>query len=325
MIYLDNGISVLSGRQYRCDPRSCARDAVNLVSHAHFDHVPSSFRGSIVCSEITGAIAGERTGTPLPASSCPEVTMLDSGHVPGSTMFLIADGQKILYTGDLCPRPKYFSPGAKPVAADVLVIESTFGRDKYVFPPTAEVVKAMRDWAADNVARGLHSVIYAYAFGKAQEVLSEMRGFELYASAPVLKMNAVLERFGHAFGARPVPDAVPDDSDPQGSGPAVIVASSAGRNDPRIKKFLAGGARTASVSGWAVDPRHKYAMRVDTAFPLSDHADYAELLEFTRRVGPEIVYTFHGSEKQLARDIREKLGIEAVPLRKGHLTLSHFT
>jgi putative mRNA 3-end processing factor len=66
-------------------------------------------------------------------------------------------------------------------------------------------------------------------------------------------------------------------------------------------------------------------MRVDTAFPLSDHADYAELMEFTRRVGPEIVYTIHGSDKQLARDIREKLGIDAVPLRKGHLTLSHFT
>jgi Cft2 family RNA processing exonuclease len=107
--------------------------------------------------------------------------------------------------------------------------------------------------------------------------------------------------------------------------PAVIVASSAGRNDPRIKKFLASGARTASVSGWAIDPGHKYAMRVDTAFPLSDHADYAELMEFTRRVGPEVVYTFHGSDKQLARDIQEKLGITAVALRKGHLTLSHFS
>jgi putative mRNA 3-end processing factor len=317
MIHLDNGISVFSGRQYHCDPRRCAKDSVNLVSHAHFDHVPSSFNGSIVCSEITGAIACERTGSRLPIAGCSDVNMLDSGHVPGSTMFLIEGDRKVLYTGDLCTRRKYFSPGAQPVKADILVIESTFGRDKYVFPPTAETAGAMRDWAEDNAAKDLHSVIYAYTFGKAQEVLSEMSGFDLYASVPIIKINKILMQFGHAFDARPVPDE-PD-------GPAVIVSSSAGRNDPKVKKFLAAGARTASVSGWAIDAGHRYAARVDTAFPLSDHADYDELMEFTRRVGPEMVYTFHGSDKQLARDIREKLGIEAVALRKGHLTLSHFT
>lgn len=317
MIYLDNGISVFSGRQYHCDPRRCARDSVNLVSHAHFDHVPSSFNGSIICSEITGAIAAERTGNRLQVAECTDVTMLDSGHVPGSTMFLIEGERKVLYTGDLCTRPKYFSPGAKPVKAHTLVIESTFGRDKYVFPPTEEIVRSMRDWAEDNAAKDLHSVIYAYTFGKAQEVLSEMSGFDLYATMPIIKMNSVLTQFGHQFDARPVPDE-PDT-------PAVIVSSSAGRNDPKVKKFLAAGARTASVSGWAVDTGHRYAARTDTAFPLSDHADYDELMEFTRRVSPEMVYTFHGSDKQLARDIREKLGIEATALRKGHLTLSHFT
>jgi Cft2 family RNA processing exonuclease len=316
MIYLDNGISVFSGRQYHCDPHRCAKDSVNLVSHAHFDHVPSSFRGDIVCSEITGAIAGERTGSKLPVAECPDVTLLDSGHVPGSTMFLIQGDKKVLYTGDLCTRPKYFSPGARPVPADVLIIESTFGREKYVFPPADEVVGSMRDWAEDNAAKDLHSVIYAYTFGKAQEVLAEMGGFDLYASAPIMKMNSVLSQFGHRFEAGPVPD--------EPAGPAVIVSSSAGRNDPKVKKFLAAGARTASVSGWAIDQGHRYAARVDTAFPLSDHADYAELMEFTRRVSPGMVYTFHGSDKQLARDIREKLGIEAVALRKGHLTLSHF-
>jgi putative mRNA 3-end processing factor len=317
MIYLDNGISVFSGRQYHCDPRRCARDSVNLVSHAHFDHVPSSFNGSIICSEVTGAIASERTGTRLQVAECTDVAMLDSGHVPGSTMFLIEGERKVLYTGDLCTRPKYFSPGARPVPADILIVESTFGREKYVFPPADEVIKSMRDWAEDNAAKDLHSVIYAYTFGKAQEVLSEMRGFDLYATMPIIKMNDVLRRFGHTFDALPVPDE-PDS-------PAVIVSSSAGRNDPKVKKFLAAGARTASVSGWAIDTGHRYAARTDTAFPLSDHADYDELMEFTRRVSPEMVYTFHGSDKQLARDIREKLGIEAAALRKGHLTLSHFT
>ena len=317
MIYLDNGISVFSGRQYKCDPRRCARDAVNLVSHAHFDHVPSSFAGSVVCSEITGAIMSDRTGSSLQEGACEDVALLDSGHVPGSTMFLIDGDRRILYTGDLCTRHKYFSPGARPVKADILIIESTFGRDKYVFPPADQTIKSIRDWAGDNAAKGLHSVIFAYAFGKAQEIIACLEGFDVYATAPVIRINRILGRFGQTLDAKPLP------GEPEG--PVVVVAPSAGRYDPGVRKFLAAGARTASVSGWAVDPGHKYAMKVDEAFPLSDHADYRELLDFTKAVGPEAVYTFHGSDKALARDIQHKLGIEATPLKKGHLTLSHFS
>lgn len=317
MIYLDNGISVFSGRQYKCDPRRCTRDAINLVSHAHFDHVPSSFNGTVVCSEITGAIIADRTGTAVDVQGCEDVTLLDSGHVPGSNMFFIQGERKVLYTGDFSPRHKYFSPGAKPVKADALIIESTFGRDKYLFPPTDETIKSLRDWADDNASKDLHSVIFAYAFGKAQEIIASMEGFDLYATAPILKMNSVLGRFGHNLTAKPIPD--------QPEGPAVIVTPSSGRNDPKVKKFIAAGARTASVSGWAIDPGHKYAMHVDAAFPLSDHADYQELLDFIVGVSPEIVYTFHGDAKALARDVHTKLGIEATPLKKGNLTLSHFS
>ncbi|HYW80604.1 MAG TPA: hypothetical protein VE890_13555 [Thermoguttaceae bacterium] len=34
-----------------------------------------------------------------------------------------------------------------------------------------------------------------------------------------------------------------------------------------------------AVTGWAADPRTKYRLRADHAIPLSDHADYSELLE----------------------------------------------
>ncbi|HMK47397.1 MAG TPA: MBL fold metallo-hydrolase [Methanocella sp.] len=317
MIYLDNGVSVFSGREYRCDPKRCVRDCVNLVSHGHFDHVPSSLSHAIVCSDITAAIVQNRTGLPVKRALCDGVELLDSGHVPGSTMFLIAGDKKILYTGDLCTRKKYCSPGAQPVDASVLIIESTFGKERYVFPPTEETIKAMRDWVDDNATCDRHSVIYAYTFGKAQEVISALSGRDVYTSSPVLKVNEVLWQYGHRLEAKKLPEKTTGD-------PIAIVASASGKSDPLVKKYISQGAKTAMVSGWAIDAKHGRYMHVDTAFPLSDHADYDELLAFTKAVNPEIVYTIHGFAKELARDITAKLGIDAIPLRKGHLTLSNF-
>mgnify|MGYP006943414731 CR=1 FL=1 len=44
--------------------------------------------------------------------------------------------------------------------------------------------------------------------------------------------------------------------------------------------------RTAAVTGWAIDSSALYRMRCDAAFPLSDHADFNDLLQF---VEPRVV------------------------------------
>src|SRR2546423_12399234 len=68
--------------------------------------------------------------------------------------------------------------------------------------------------------------------------------------------------------------------------------------------------RVAMISGWAVDPNAIYRYQVDAAFPLSDHADYTDLLRYVELVQPERVLTLHGFAAQFARDLRER-GIEA--------------
>src|SRR5947208_13760477 len=44
--------------------------------------------------------------------------------------------------------------------------------------------------------------------------------------------------------------------------------------------------RVALISGWAVDPSAIYRYQVDAAFPLSDHADYGDLLHYVDFVRP---------------------------------------
>jgi len=68
--------------------------------------------------------------------------------------------------------------------------------------------------------------------------------------------------------------------------------------------------RLAMISGWATDPNAVYRYQVDAAFPLSDHADYNDLVRYVDLVRPGRVFTLHGFAAEFARDLRER-GIEA--------------
>ena len=68
--------------------------------------------------------------------------------------------------------------------------------------------------------------------------------------------------------------------------------------------------RVAMISGWAVEPNAIYRYQVDAAFPLSDHADYTDLLRYVELVQPKRVLTLHGFAAEFARDLRER-GYEA--------------
>src|SRR6185503_12813247 len=68
--------------------------------------------------------------------------------------------------------------------------------------------------------------------------------------------------------------------------------------------------RTAVLTGWALDPGAVYRYQCDAAFPLTDHADYPDLLRYVDLVQPKRVLTLHGFAAEFARDLRER-GIEA--------------
>jgi putative mRNA 3-end processing factor len=66
-------------------------------------------------------------------------------------------------------------------------------------------------------------------------------------------------------------------------------------------------------SGWALDKRYGTMMGLDHALAMSDHCDYAELLEIVRASGANKIYTFHGFSHDFA-DSLKKLGFDAQPL-----------
>src|SRR5215831_21183148 len=74
-----------------------------------------------------------------------------------------------------------------------------------------------------------------------------------------------------------------------------------------------GKTRSAILTGWAVDPNCRYRYQCDAAFPLSDHADFPDLLEMVNQIQPKQIYTVHGFAADFAQTLRN-LGHDAQAL-----------
>jgi hypothetical protein len=88
---------------------------------------------------------------------------------------------------------------------------------------------------------------------------------------------------------------------------------------PKGSKLKQDNLDTALASGWAV-----MMGRRGRAFPLSDHADFRELLSFIRRCNPKRILTFHGGAmtKGFSDYVRKSLRIDAKPLTAMEETLN---
>jgi Cft2 family RNA processing exonuclease len=211
-------------------------------------------------------------------------------------------GCRLLYTGDF--KLRRGAGHATPVpACEVLVLESTYGRPHFRFPEPDSATEQVALWCQRALDGRVTPVLLAHALGKAQEV---MLGLAQYGFRFALEERCV--PFARSYESAGV--ALPDwvelttvEADPRGR---VVIAPPAGKE--AIRRL--GRYRTALVSGWAQDPDFRRIFGADTAFPLSDHCDFDELLDVVRLSGADHVYTVHGFADDLARHLRRR-GVRA--------------
>jgi putative mRNA 3-end processing factor len=295
--------------------RPCA-----FVSHAHADHLGRHDR--TIATKATAALARHRLGDRkggevLPADyrapfGLGELTLelFPAGHVLGSAQLRITvpTGLAVGYTGDLCTEPTRTAEPAEVMPCDVLLLESTFGMPRYVFPPKEEVLAAVRRFVDDALADGATPVLLGYSLGKAQEVLKHFGelGYPCRAHPTVHAVNRVYEEQGvtlpnvRALG-------------PEGPAPGEVVVA-----PPQLARSAAIGRirrkRTAVLTGWAVDGA-RWFRGVDASFPLSDHADFPSLVAYAKATRASRVFTMHGHADALARELRRE-GLRADPLEE---------
>jgi Cft2 family RNA processing exonuclease len=157
----------------------------------------------------------------------------------------------------------------------------------------------------DALAEGKTPVIHAYPLGKSQEVtkILTLHGVPVLQHPDVYLISCIYQQCGvdlgdfSLFAGKPL------------IGHAIVTLPRSAR-----EFRLPGLGKTVSiaVTGWAADTSAKYRLGVDHALPLSDHADYDQLIEAVRRVTPQEIYCTHGPPEFVEHLC--DLGFNAYPL-----------
>lgn len=319
MFHYDDGL-FLTRAQLAVDVRR--RQPRSFVSHAHTDHIAR--HELALATSTTARLYQHRLGRRHRVVEMPfgeplefgglRLTALPAGHCLGSAMLLADDGERtLLYTGDFKLDASATAEPAELPHADVLVMESTFGLPKYRLPPREEVVAELLAIVRAALAAEKTPVIHAYPLGKSQEVtrLLTDAGIRVLQHPAIYEISQIYEACGMSLGDYDRYSAAlksqPSTLDSQ---PFAIVTLPRGMSDFR----LAGLGRTVTIAptGWAIDPRTKYRWGVDHALPLSDHADFDQLIETAERVGADEIYCTHGPVEFV--DHLRDLGFNAHPL-----------
>lgn len=292
------------------------KDELVFVSHAHSDHTAD--HREVILSEPTARLMSARMGGKriehVLHYNEPQVfqrggnefriTLVPAGHIFGSAMSLIeCEGESLLYTGDFKLRRGLSAEPCQPVHADALIMETTYGRPQYRFPPTEDVVRGVARFCKEALDNEETAVLYGYSLGKSQEILCALAdlGLPIVLHGTVFNMTKVYEQFGHRFP--------PYEKYESGSAQGKVVVCPPSVSGSAMLRNL-GRTRCAVLTGWAVDAGCKYQYRCDAAFPISDHADYGDLIEFVKQVQPKRVYTLHGFAADFAATLRG-MGYEA--------------
>ena len=275
-----------------------------LVTHGHADHARGG-HGTVWATPETLAIMearyGPQLGQPVAYGETIRLGEVDigfvpAGHVLGSAQIVLDhDGERVVVSGDYKRRADPTCARFEPVRCDVFITEATFGLPVFRHPETHDELTKLLDALHANPDRCV--LVGAYALGKAQRVIAELRAAghhdPIYLHGALEKMCALYEDHGVPLGElRPATDT--DKGEMKGH----IVLSPPGALNDRWSRRLPDPI-TAMASGWMRVRQRARQRNVELPLILSDHADWDELTSTIREIAPKEVWVTHGREDAL--------------------------
>jgi putative mRNA 3-end processing factor len=288
-----------------------------VITHAHGDHArPGSTaylaaqRGLPVLQTRLGAdarIEGLAYGETRDMNGV-KVSLHPAGHVLGSSQVRIeCAGEVWVVSGDYKLDPDPTCEPFEPVRCHTFISESTFGLPIYRWCTPGEIFAGVDAWWRANAAAGRASILFGYAFGKAQRILASVDA----SIGPIIVHGAVdtLNRGYRESGVQLPETRMVTDFAPKASfAGALVVAPPSAQSSPWLKRF--GDYSDAFASGWMQIRGARRRRVVDKGFVLSDHADWPSLNRAIDATGAQRVYVTHGQVTPLVQWLNER-GIEA--------------
>ncbi len=275
-----------------------------LVTHGHADHARGG-HGEVWATAETLAIMGVRYGEQQGHAVAygesvkvgeVEIGFVPAGHVLGSAQIILDyRGERVVVSGDYKRRPDPTCAPFVVTPCDIFITEATFGLPVFRHPDTGGEI--------DRLLHRLHSdpercvLVGAYALGKAQRVIAELRGRghddPIYYHGAMERLCQLYEALGVPLGElRPATGVAKDELKGR-----IVICPPGALNDRWSRRLP--DPVTAMASGWMRIRQRARQRNVELPLIISDHADWDELTQTIRDVAPADVWITHGREEAL--------------------------
>ncbi|MDX2063736.1 MAG: ligase-associated DNA damage response exonuclease [Bacteroidia bacterium] len=292
-----------------------------VVTHAHSDHARPGHAAYLTTPQglppLRTRLGPEAHLQTLPYGKllrmgAATVSLHPAGHILGSAQVRVAVGGEVwVVSGDYKTEPDATCTPFEPVACHTFITECTFGLPIYRWQPQAVIAGQLSAWWAACQAEGRCAVLYGYALGKAQRLLSllDPQQGPIYVHGAVHSLNQAYAEAGVALPpSQYLAEAQPTRAELRR---ALVLAPPNAAGTPWLRKL--GPVSEAFASGWMQIRGTRRRRALDRGFVLSDHVDWPALLATVAATGARRVLATHGYTAQLAAYLQAQ-GLEAAVL-----------
>lgn len=290
--------------------------SIGFITHAHKDHLTSNYENKVLLTQPTLEIMNIYNINPETKIleynkkykfEDLEYKIINSGHVLGSYSLIIDyNGTKINITSDINTLPTTVTKETKIEDCDILIIESTYGSNKDIFPEKEKEYNKLLKWITFNKLNNKLPIIGAYPLGKTQELvklISDNTNYnigltnEAYDICNIYKNhNIKLKNYFKINGNL-------NDLD-------LLIL-----NPSKINKTFINALSITSKKNLAFATTSGMSFNFGEKFNISNHSDVKELLNYVKESNAKTIYTYHGKEKEFSEIINKKLNKFSRPLK----------
>jgi putative mRNA 3-end processing factor len=288
-----------------------------LITHGHGDHARIGSARYLAARPSLG-ILGARLGPESLVEGMAygevrrignvDVSFHPAGHILGSAQVrLECDGRVWVVSGDYKRDDDPTCPPFEVVECDTFITEATFALPIYRWRPTSLVARDIFEWWERNREGGRNSVLCAYALGKAQRIIAELRAYTdrpIFTHGSVLRLNDAYRAEGVNLGETIATSSLDKKRKLKGE---LIIAPPSASGSTWMRRFEP--YEVGFASGWMQVRGNKRREAYDRGFVVSDHADWPSLLRTIRETKASRVIATHGSSDVLARYVNEEMGL----------------